>query len=644
MMKRIYLFFLSVSFLITGCDYLDMVPEDDIKTVETVFEQRKDAEKWLLGTYTATKDLATNVAKNVAYFGTDEVTTGEYIRNRGYGGFKISEGLQMSQEPYGNVWDNVGSSSGLLYYQILRNINIFIENIDAVYNMTDVEKRQWKAEAKALKAYVYFDLVRHYGPIVLVPKNLSVDIDMSELRQQRVHVDTCFNALVRLCDEAAKDLLLGNQKPFDRKPFFSKEATLALKARALLYAASPLFNGNEFYSDFLDKEGKPLFSTSYDHEKWHLAALAADEAVRVAVEAGHALCSGTISNHSEVLNHMEDIEKSVISDFDNQEFILEWKSVAGFSELLLPRLRPEDTEHFNSAVLGSLSPSLKMVEMYYTDKGLPIDMDKTWNYSSRYYMGMESDPDYTDIVLTNADVLQLHLRREPRFYACIAADRTKWQRGPKGQEINYNLTVEAYKGESFGSQYDIVSSTVAQNINGYWWKKFLESELTTKEYVVSANRTLPIIRLAVLYLMQAEAWYEYFEKPDARVYSALNKVRERAGIPDVVTAWKSYSNNPEKVDNRDGMRDIIQREINLEFALEGHRFWNLRRWKTAHIELNEKQYGWNVLGENAQAFYNDYNGPVIVWSKCKFTAPRDYLFPIKAEEVLMSSLVQNPGW
>ena len=53
---------------------------------------------------------------------------------------------------------------------------------------------------------MYFDLVRHYGPIVLVPKNLSVDIDMSVLRQQRVHVDTCFNAIVRLCDEAAKDL------------------------------------------------------------------------------------------------------------------------------------------------------------------------------------------------------------------------------------------------------------------------------------------------------------------------------------------------------------------------------------------------------------------------------------------------------
>lgn len=76
--------------------------------------------------------------------------------------------------------------------------------------------------------------------------------------------------------------------------------------------------------------------------------------------------------------------------------------------------------------------------------------------------------------------LQLHLRREPRFYACIAADRTKWQRGPKGQEINYNLTVEAYKGESFGSQYDIVSSTVAQNINGYLVEKILRVRINNK--------------------------------------------------------------------------------------------------------------------------------------------------------------------
>lgn len=124
----------------------------------------------------------------------------------------------------------------------------------------------------------------------------------------------------------------------------------------------------------------------------------------------------------------------------------------------------------------------------------------------------------------------------------------------------------------------------------------------------------------------------------------MNKVRERAGIPDVVTAWKSYSKNPEKVDTKEGMREIIRREIDIEFAFEGHRFFNLRRWKIAHEVLNERQVGWNILGENAQTFYNNYEGPVEVEAKRKFTAPRDYLFPIKAEEILISSIIQNPNW
>ena len=151
------------------------------------------------------------------------------------------------------------------------------------------------------------------------------------------------------------------------------------------------------------------------------------------------------------------------------------------------------------------------------------------------------------------------------------------------------------------------------------------------------------MRVAELYLMQAEAWNEY-EGPSDKVYIPLNKVRERAGIPDVVTAWKSFSKSPEKVDTKEGMREIIQREYNIELAFEGQRFWNLRRWKTAHLELNDPQYGWNILGEDAQSFYNNFNGPVVVWSKRGFVAPRDYLFPIRAQEVMVSSVVQNPGW
>lgn len=164
--------------------------------------------------------------------------------------------------------------------------------------------------------------------------------------------------------------------------------------------------------------------------------------------------------------------------------------------------------------------------------------------------------------------------------------------------------MKAYKGEQFGSQYDIVTSNSWQNINGYWLKKHSYSTWATRTYQGNLTReeTLPIIRLAELYLIQAEAWNEYLEKPDNRVYAPLNKVRKRAGIPDVLTAWKSYSKNPDKVDSREGMREIIRQEINIELAFEGHRYWNLRRWKIAHEKLNEKQYGWNVLGETARDF------------------------------------------
>ncbi len=61
-------------------------------------------------------------------------------------------------------------------------------------------------------------------------------------------------------------------------------------------------------------------------------------------------------------------------------------------------------------------------------------------------------------------------------------------------------------------------------------------------------------------------------------------------------------------------------------------------------ELNKPQYGWNILGKDNRSFYNNFEGPVKVWTKRKFTAPRDYFSPIRSEEILVSGCVQNPGW
>lgn len=272
---------------------------------------------------------------------------------------------------------------------------------------------------------------------------------------------------------------------------------------------------------------------------------------------------------------MSDLEKSVLAqNFENDEAILmirPQRTIPHFWYMwVLPYFQSNDVD-YSSDWLGCIAPTMKMVEMYYTEHGLPIDADKEWNYSSRYQMGKETNPEYRDVVLLQSDVLNLHLRREPRFYAHIAADRCFWQRG---KSISQNDTVKAYRGERFGSQLSMISNSVPQNLTGYWMKKGLYSDMSNVDYVKVSQReeAAIVIRLAELYLMSAEAWNEYLDVPNEKVYEPLNVVRQRAGILDVESAWINYSKNPEKIRMKEGMREIIHQEWNVEFAFEGQRF------------------------------------------------------------------------
>ena len=640
-MKKYLLSILCGILLLPGCNYLDMVPEKDIETVESLFEQRTKVELWWKGLYAELNNIFADFRVNTAYLGADEFVTCQALHSStlyNLDGLKIADGLQMSQNPYGSIWYRM--------YVVIRNCNIFLENVDHTYNMSEEDRNWWKADVKAVKAYVYFELVRRYGPICLVPQNMPVDLPVKDYQLPRQHVDTCFKEIINLLEESMEYVPKHSQRISNYGHTFSLEAVYALKAKVLLYAASPLFNGNAFYSDFKNKNGELLFNSTYDRNKWLLAAEAADKAAEMCEDGGRALVLGATGKKTDLLNKMADIENMSFSRFNNSEYLLEWKYPSTFYQFILPRLVGDD-DNFDSQALGCLSPSMKMVEMYYTANGLPIDADITWNYSNRYKLASESSPVYEGVIPMNIDVVNLHLRREPRFYACIAGDRMYWQRGTNTADKDYNFLVKAHKGEEpWGTQYDFIVSNSWQNINGYWLKKHLFSWFNTLGYAnnLQGNETAAIIRLAEVYLMQAEAWNEYLDQPDSRVYDPLDKVREHAGVLPVREAWGSYSNNPVKVTTKVGMRDIIHQEYGIEFAFEGHRYWDIRRWLTAHQTMNEKQYGWNVIGTTDQAFYNYETGPVVVYSSNKFIAPRDYLDPFDAEEILISGMVQNPGW
>lgn len=655
---------LMICFLfLTGCDYLDMVPENDIETIETIFEKREQAAEWFKSCHSYLIKEVASVVMNPAYAGTDEIVTGQYIRQTYslsnaycWDGLFIGDGLQMSQSPYGDIWQTSQ------FYTAIRYCNIFFEQIEKVYNMKQEEKDLWVAELKALKAHYYFELMRRYGPIVLIDKNVDANADVEEMQFVRRPIEECVDTIVSLCDQAMKVLPHWASKEISRQGYYSLEAAAALKAKTLFYAASPIFNGNAMYNDFKNRKGELLFPAAENKEKWKIAAEAVEDAIRICKEGGLNLIEGNKSYASNLRNTMMDIEYSVLGqDWKNQEAVFmirpEYTNVNFWHNWILPYFKSSDLDDYNADCLGCISPSIKMVEMYYTENGLPINADKTWNYDKRYQLSQETNGKYKDVVMMVGEeynfrnpyvsgtnntkgILALHLRREPRFYAHIAADRCYWTRGKT------NMPVTAYQGEKFGTQSTSIT-TLPQNLTGYWIKKGTYSNVSTKEYRTVDNREEAFVetRLAELYLMKAEAWNEYLAAPDKEhVYDPLNEVRRRAGIPDVEVAWADYSNSPEKATNQAGMREIIRQEWNIEFAFEGRRFWNLRRWLIAAEELNSSLFGWNILGKDADSFYNNYAGPVVVWSQRKFMAPRDYLFPLESEEVMISGCVQNPGW
>ena len=198
MKRRIVLIFLLPYFLLTGCDsWLDIVPEEDMTTIDSDFETREEAYNWFKSCYVFLEWSIADVKINEAFVGSDEFVYGSYLLNSAvnsplFEGAYIATGMQNSLNPYADCWLKREGSQGSQsvevlgrndYYTAINLCTVFISKIDQVYNMDAKEKTEWKAEVLAVKAYYYFELVRHYGPIVLVPENIDPNVDVEEMKR-----------------------------------------------------------------------------------------------------------------------------------------------------------------------------------------------------------------------------------------------------------------------------------------------------------------------------------------------------------------------------------------------------------------------------------------------------------------------------
>ncbi len=626
--------------LMTSCsDYLDVVP-DNVSTIDHAFTLRNEAEKYLFTCYSyLPKDGSAFF--NAGMLGGDE---NWFPYQKGYTSyaFEIARGNQRISNTYYNSWDGhydgAGPSDNYPLFDGIRHCNTFIENVSDKNNVQDLEddeRERWLGEAGFLKAYYHFFLLRMYGPIPDIEENVPIDASEEEVSVSRMPVDSCVNYIVRLLDSAAGKLPDIISDPTTEMGRITRPIALAIKAKVVLYAASPLFNGNTDYSDFVDKDGEPFFNQTEDQTKWQKAADAALEAIQAAEAAGCSLYefdNRTFSLSDTTMTQMS-IRQAVCERWNSE--IVWGNPNSGTSELQKIAMVPLSEDYDQVYAQESMSPPLKIAEMFYTKNGVPVSEDKTLDFSNKAKLRTATADErfYIEEGFTTA---RINFDREPRFYADLAFDGAVWYKYDSPSNSDEGTYVVKAKYDDYaGSTHSFYF-----NETGYFIKKLIDWNMTMSSSGASyKDYPWPEIRLADLYLMYAEALNEAAGPVDD-VLLYLDKVRERAGLKGVAESWTNYSNHPDKYQTKDGMREIIHRERLIEMAFEGNRFWDLRRWKEASEYLNQPVTGWNIYGTDDDSYYQ-----IRTVYQQEFVSPRDYLWPVEENELLRNpNLVQNPGW
>ncbi|MFA7492523.1 MAG: RagB/SusD family nutrient uptake outer membrane protein [Proteiniphilum sp.] len=651
-MKNIIKITVAIFFLgMISCDYLDVVP-NDAPDLHHAFSNRSVAEKFLRTCYSHLPDITDPFFYPTWFTSRDEVICDGDSRSNRSAAAMIADGAQNTNDPYQNYW--TGINGGKPLYVAIRDCNIFLNNIHIPQDIQEEERSRWIGEVKFLKAYYHFFLLQLYGPIVIADEEEPLSATPEELQVYREPVDVCVDYIANLLDEAI--LLLPPSLPDINTELGRIDQIIAMsvKAKLLTLAASPLFNGNTDYREWVDNRGLQLISDTYDRSKWERAA----EAIKIAIETAHnngkqlykfnKYATAGAYNMNDTLVQIMTIRKTITEEPERNPEVI-WVSMdisadgkgnaAGLGYHILGNLLKQFfpymyVEDYQSYV-GLHQASWHMVELFYSNNGVPINEDKDYNYANRFNVRRATPGDnHQSYIATGETTAEIHYNREPRFYASLAFDRGFVE-----------LASATEDGGATFSPFMRWRNGEVHTHGKYQAKKVTPYESSASQgnpdyRYTPRNYFFPMIRLADLYLLYSEALNEVKEEPDAEVHYWINLVREKAGLKGVAESWEEHSNTPDKPWNKIGMRDIIQQERLIELAFEAQRSWDVRRWKLAERYWSLPSVRWSVSEKEAEAFYVP-----VTYKEGRSVTFRDYLQPIRNYDLrINSNLVQTYGW
>jgi len=648
--RLLYLgFALSVIAITTGVTsckkYIDIVP-DNVATVDNIFKLRNEAEKFLFTCYSYMPRNGDGWF-NAGLTSADEIWYPQSTTTHWHPAFRIALGQQNASLPLFDEWGGArkGADGRHDYLKIwggIRNCNLLLENLadlSKVPDLNSTERSRWIGEGMFLKAYYHYYMMRMYGPIPLMDE--AVDIDNIAAGQiTRRPVDECADFISNLLDSAAQRL---PTKISDEVNELGRATVLmakALKAKLWIMVASPLFNGNADQAALKNPDGEALFPAAVDPQKWIKARDAAKDAIDLAETLGSKLYTYTNDPYSLSAETKTELSvRNAITQRWNPEVV--WSNTqpdGGYfvnQPLCMPPVeRNANQDHFRFQ--GVWAPPMKMAKMFYTRNGVPIDEDKTLDFNNYISLRTAVDSEKYDIE-PGFVTARLNFDREPRFYGYLGFDGGIWYM-KDGNAANSD--VNTYYVRAKNTQPAGFGNVANWSETGYFLKKLVNWESSTNGNNVNfIQYPWPEIRLADLYLLYAEALNEV-DPASTLAITYLDKIRARAGLPGVQEAWTNYSTMPGKYTTQAGLRQIIHRERTIELMFEGQRFWDIRRWKEAPVELNKTITGWNILGKTNDTYYNERT----VFSQ-RFIAPRDYFWPVGDWDTRRNpSLVENLGW
>ena len=605
--------------LLTSCvDYLDKESDTEL-TLPMVFEDKTRTEGWLANVYSHVPDPYWGYARKLGWdILSDDMTASERWRQWDWKVIPMLLGEWTPSTDWdGNYWSRLP--------QLIREANIFIENVHPLpdQGISATEVTYMKAEMRFMIAYYYYLLSNTYGPVPFEPNYIApTDFNLADLMEgQRPYYE-----VVDWVDKELKEVAEILPAKYTEARKYGRATSimcLAVRARMLLFAASPLVNGNPDYANHKNKDGENLFSTTADKTKWAYAAQACKELIDAAEAAGHKL-------------YTEKNDDGTIDPFMSYQNLFLTRYDEGNTEILFARPGGSEYGEYEkhatpaaSGGSGGLGVTQSLVDAFFMENGLPINDDNSEYVETGYSVSDETrdntvwDTEVNGGAISKKNTYNMYCHREPRFYVTVSYN-------------NSYFTQEKRVFNFFNGSADNPHTHDAPQ-NGYLIRKKISPDLNVKQGTYKYRPGI-VYRLGEAYLNYAEALNES-DPGNGDILVYLNKIRERAGIRQYTTGATDDNFIHVDLNDQAEMRKLIRAERRVELSCEGIRYDDLRRWKEAENVLNGDFYGMNFSGKDNSSFYVRTPYLKRVYKKAY------YWFPIHQSEIDKNDkLVQSPYW